>query len=123
QRLGDPGELFLREDEQAAFLPFGDHHAPSELVPVLRGQDQPALLVKPGGVSTEEHRCSPPTPILHCAPLYPTFPHGQRLKRRYRSLVPTEGAGRRGGAGWREREGPGGLAMGGLDEPRRRRRR
>ena len=48
-------ELLLREDVQAALLALGDHYAPSKLFSVLGGQDQPALLVEPGGVSTEEH--------------------------------------------------------------------
>src|SRR5208282_6643818 len=72
QGLSDAGELLLRKDVQAALLPLGDHDSPSELFSVLRGQDQPALLVKPGGVSTEEHGCSPPTAY---PPPCSTVPH------------------------------------------------
>lgn len=55
QCLGDPLELPVREDVQAALLPLRDHDSPGEFVTVLRRQEEAPFLVQPGRVSTEEH--------------------------------------------------------------------
>src|SRR5215469_1015468 len=78
--LGNASELGLWEYIQAALLTLGQHQTVRQLIPVLRWQDHPALVVKPRSVGAEKHRPSPP---LSPGPLRPTEGHGRAL------LLPT----------------------------------
>ena len=113
QRLGDAGEFVPREDVEAALLPLplGDHDSPSQLVPVLGGQEQPAFVVQPRRMSAEEHTGThllPPSAsiALHCTPLSPT------VNARWAPIwlsPPLKGQLAGGGAKWGTRRGrPGG---------------
>ena len=77
-QLLEPG---LREDVQAVLLTAGDDQPVGQVLAVLRGQEDPALVVEARGVGAEEqrHACSSPASVAppatsarHRTPLSPT---------------------------------------------------
>src|SRR5690242_9697645 len=74
-----PGHLregLAGEHVQAVVLPLRDHQPASQLVPELRGQRQPPLVVQLGGVGAEEHdptstRGPPRAPAITTLPHFP----------------------------------------------------
>src|SRR6478752_8256958 len=105
--VGDLDELVHRVDEQAAFLAARDDEPAGHPLAVLRGQEEPTLLVEPGRVRPEKHGPQPPlcrpegVPIPNLeAPRYSTLLHRQRTLTLFGTASPAFSQVRRGGVKW-----------------------